>query len=501
MRRSISRTNWRTPVRFFSALSLSLILAMFSNLVAFAASIVQISADPYTNSTSQHAAEVEPDSFSFGTTIVSALQVGRFFDGGASNVGWATSTNGGSSWTSGFLPGITKFQGGGPYDRVSDASVAYDAKHNVWLISSLPLSETPSVHGAAVVVNRSTDGGLTWGNPVTVKTGSDLDKNWTVCDNASTSPYYGNCYTEWDNHGASNLIQMSTSSDGGLTWGAAKATSGNNAGLGGQPLVQPNGTVIVPIANANTTAIGAFRSTNGGASWSNVTTIATARAHTVAGSLRTSPLPSAEIDASGKVYVVWQDCRFRSACKANDIVMSTSTDGVTWSGVTRIPIDATGSGVDHFIPGIAVDKNTAGSSAHLALAYYYYPTANCSSSTCQLNVGYISSTNGGASWGTSSQLAGPMSLSWVPNTSQGRMVADYISTSFVNGTAFPFFARAVAPTGSVFNQGLYTTTTGQALAAGALVGEVDNSNPHPSLGADNAWNATATEAHNGSTQD
>jgi hypothetical protein len=36
----------------------------------------------------------------------------------------------------GFLPGITKVAGG-PYDVASDPSVAYDAAHRVWLISSL----------------------------------------------------------------------------------------------------------------------------------------------------------------------------------------------------------------------------------------------------------------------------------------------------------------------------------------------------------------------------
>jgi hypothetical protein len=33
--------------------------------------------------------------------------------------------------------------------------------------------------------------------------------------------------------------------------------------------------------------------------------------HQVAGGLRTDPLPSAQIDAAGTVYVVWQDCAFR----------------------------------------------------------------------------------------------------------------------------------------------------------------------------------------------
>ena len=95
----------------------------------------------------------------------------------------------------------------------------------------------------------------------------------------------------------------------------------------------------------------------------------------MAGNLRTSPLPSAEVDAEGKVYVVWQDCSFRSGCTSNDIVIATSMDGVAWTTKARIPIDPTNSGVDHFIPGIAVDRTTSGSTAHLALGYYYYPVA------------------------------------------------------------------------------------------------------------------------------
>jgi len=43
-----------------------------------------ISSDPFTNPDSQHATQVPPDTFAFGTTAVSAFQTGRFFDGGAS---------------------------------------------------------------------------------------------------------------------------------------------------------------------------------------------------------------------------------------------------------------------------------------------------------------------------------------------------------------------------------------------------------------------------------
>src|SRR5215472_12861494 len=78
--------------------------------------VTQISSDPFTNSTSQHAAEVEPDIFAVGSTIVAAVQQGRFFNGGSSDTGFATSTDGGSTWTSGSLPGLTKLFKNGPYD-------------------------------------------------------------------------------------------------------------------------------------------------------------------------------------------------------------------------------------------------------------------------------------------------------------------------------------------------------------------------------------------------
>lgn len=431
------------------------------------ATVTGISSDQYTDTVGQHATQVEPDSFAFGNTVVTAVQTGRWFNGGASNINVSTSTNGGATWSSVGLPGLTNNPpvGGGTFDRVSDPVVGYDAKHGVWLVSTLPLigrSTSTSPTAAGVYTSRSTDGGLTWGNPVFV-TGSNLqspDKNWIVCDNTATSPFYGNCYTEWDANGDGNRIYMSTSTDGGLTWGPRRATANNATGIGGQPLVQPNGTVIVPIDNANETALLSFRSTDGGATWSSTQTVTAISHHTVAGSLRTGPLPSAEIDAAGTVYVAWQDCRFRKGCKSNDIVFTTSTNGTAWTPIQRIPIDPTNSGIDHFIPGLAVNPATSGATGQLAVAYYYYPTARCTASTCSLRVGWTRSNDGGATWTPGVQVAGSasMSLSWLPNTTQGRMVGDYISSSFVSGSPVAIFTNATAPSGSTFDQRMVAGT-------------------------------------------
>lgn len=417
-----------------------------------AVTLTKISSDPFTVPPGQHATEVEPHVLANGSTQVAAFQTGRIAPGGATAIGWATSADGGTTWTHGFLPGLTVGNGSGPYSAASDPAVAYDAKHAVWMIASLPISNTSET--PAMVVSRSTDGGFTWNDPVSV--GANVvssDKNWIVCDSTSTSPFYGNCYVEWDNPDAGDQILMSTSSDGGLTWGAAKATANRSTGIGGQPLVQPNGTVVVPI---ETFGISAFTSTNGGASWSAPVTVANIQSHTDAGGIRSGPLPSAAVDGAGTVWVVWEDCRFRANCSTNDLVYSTSSDGVTWSAVSRVPIDATSSTVDHFIPGIGIDPTTSGATAHVAIHYYFYSTSSCTKSTCQLFVGYISSHNGGSTWNAFRKLAGPMQLGWLPNSQNGLMVGDYIATAFSSGVPHGVFALAGPKSGTRFNEAMYT---------------------------------------------
>ncbi len=185
---------------------------------------------------------------------------------------------------------------------------------------------------------------------------------------------------------------MSTSTDGGLTWGPAKNTADQAGGLGGQPLVLPNGTVVVPIDGFG--GMIAFRSTDGGKSWSSSTLIANQNYRGEDGGLRDGfGMPTAQIDGSGKIYMVWPDCSFRSGCSTDDLVLTTSTNGTTWTKIARIPIDPITSTVDHFIPGIGVDRATSGKTAHLAVTYYYYPVASCNNS-CQLYVGFTTSQNG-----------------------------------------------------------------------------------------------------------
>ena len=139
---------------------------------AAGAAVMQVSTDPFTratctaSATTNHHTEVEPDFFLERLTIVAAYQVGRIYDGGACAIGFAHRP---TMAAPGPRPAAGNHQvepGGGTNDRATDAAVAYDAKHNVWLISSLVLSEAGGVQGDAIYTSRSTDGGLTWGTPV-----------------------------------------------------------------------------------------------------------------------------------------------------------------------------------------------------------------------------------------------------------------------------------------------------------------------------------------------
>ena len=409
----------------------------------------QLSQDSFTNGSSQHATEVEPGAFAYGPTIVTAFQVARISSGGGADIGWATSLNGGISWFNGYLPGITQFEGGGTNSGVSDAAVAYDVKHGQWLICTLPIGNYDTV-----AVSRSSDG-IHWNNPIYVISNQDADKNWIACDNSASSPYYGNCYVEWDNPDYGDLLYMSTSHDGGQTWSTPQTTQGNDYGIGGNPIVQPNGTAVVPFADFNG-GMSSFISTNGGQSWTAAVSIANAPSHGEAGGLRSAGLPSAAIDGAGTVYTSWSDCSFESGCAANDIVYSSSTDGVHWTSKVRIPMDPIGSGIDHFINGMGIDIRTSGSTAHMAMTYYYYPVSNCGSS-CQLIAGFTLSTDGGNTWTAARALSHPMQLSWLPQTFSGRMVADYVATIYpAGGRAFPIYAIALQPQNGLFNQAIYT---------------------------------------------
>ncbi len=391
----------------------------------------------------QHATIAEPDTLAWGNVVVTAFQAGRFRDGGAVNTGWATSRDGGRTWRSGLLPSLTvASRPAGRWQRASDPVVAHDAAHGVWLISSLAFSNGEA---AAIVVSRSSDG-LRWSPPVTVaeapwRRDLLLDKEWIVCDSGAASPHRGSCYVGYSDFRTQRL-EFQASRDGGLTWEPPVAAP-DDAGRGSirgrwapapQPVVQPDGDLIVPYYDE--TRVASIRSADGGRSFSASVTVSLTTFKPTP-DLRAPPLPSAEVDQAGTVYVVWPDCRSRRSCGFDDLVISRSADGIVWSPATRIPIAPASSRSDFVIPGLGVDSTRVG---RLAVTYYIFRLGNL------LDVGYISSSTGGRSWSSPRRLnAQTMRLDWIAQAG-GAMVGDYISTSFVGGRAVAAFPIAAPST-------------------------------------------------------
>jgi len=62
-----------------------------------------------------------------------------------------------------------------------------------------------------------------------------------------------------------------------------------------------------------------------------------------------------------------------------------------------------------------------------------------------------------------------MSLAWLPNTFAGLMVGDYVATAYSGGKAFAIFAAAQANSGALFDEPIYTTTSGLIAAKQAAL--------------------------------
>jgi hypothetical protein len=443
----------------------AILILFFSVAWADGQDLVQVSHDPYTDPLAQHATEVEPLLVANGDTIVSSLQVGRFFGTGGDNIGWATSKDGGKRWTHGFLDGIT-LVAGGTWTAVSLPTVAFDRKHHTYLIASMPFDDQGN--GRGVLVSRSRDG-FKWSEPIVADSSLGTFGHWLACDNSATSPFYGNCYDAvYDYSTGVNLNELVTSNDGGLTWGSPVSAPDQTAGLVTSIAIQPNGNVVVLGRNGgpNGDQEYAIRSVDGGHTLEATADIATI--FFIYPFMRADPSLTSGVDAEGTIYVVFPDCRFRSncsdpvaasicrfvtdnsSCTTNDLLLTTSKDGVIWSPLQRIPIDPVHSSVDHLIAGIGVlsdrDDREGRGRAKLAVTYYYLPNGlTCLQTTCQVSAGFISSDDGGRSWRDAKKIAGPMMETWLVPTSAGEMVANYNSAVFVDEKPYGAFAIARSP--------------------------------------------------------
>jgi len=402
----------------------------------------RLSRDPYTNPESQHETQVEPDSFTVGSRTVATYQVGRRFDGAATNIGFATSSDGGRTWRSGLLPGLTTAtRPPGRHTRASDPVVAFDEVHGVWLISTLAI-ETPTTR---LTVSRSTDG-LAWSAPTvateaTAGDGVTLDKNWIACDNGPASPFRGRCYLAYTDNLRGDVLALVSSSDGGLTWTAPVALPVSGA-VGALPVVRPTGELVVAYLRG-TQSIGSVLSADGGVTFAAPVTVSDVQVRNAQG-LRFFPLPAADVDpTSGRVWVTWHDCRFSAGCTENSVVVSTSADGRTWTPPGRVT-----SARNAYLPTIGIHPRTG----RAALAYYVLRPGG------GIDFELVESRPGGAGWGTPRLLsAQTMRPDWLPDTVSGRMLADYVSVHYAGARPLVVWVLASQPVGVSLRQAVYAT--------------------------------------------
>jgi hypothetical protein len=424
-----------------------------------AVTVRRISRDSTTQYEAQHATQVEPSSFAVGSTIVTAFQSGRFVEAGAAAIGWSTSVDAGKKWRAGVLAQQR-------YSVVSDPVVAYDAVHKWWLVVALGRGDT----GVELWLSRSRDG-LAWSAPVVAARdqAEEYDKEWVACDNGASSPYHGRCYLAYVDFDAQRL-GVRRSLDGGLTWSAVVGVPPGQGRLtftGPYPVVRPDGTLVIPYSLFPADAdeqISAVVSHDGGVSFAPPVAIGKVDFQGDA-DFRAEVMPSAAVDAGGKVYTVWSDSTFREDGVSNDIVLSTSANGTRWTTPVRIPLRKTSAGVDvsYYLPAIAVAPKTAGNTAKLAVAVYSIRLGNgCATflPTCrkQVEAWLVRSNDGGRKWGTARLLSSqPMQLEWIASSTRGKMIGDYVALSWAGGNPWAVMPLATqSPLG--FSQSVHAAT-------------------------------------------
>ena len=387
----------------------------------------RIARDTTSVAGAQHATIVEPDSGAFGTTVVTAFQVGRARGGGAGTIGWASSLDSGRTWRSRVLPGV---------GHASDPTVAFDALHAVWLVVTLGITNGPT----SLDVSRSSNA-RTWSSPkqAVSASASAFDKEWIACDNAAASPRRGTCYLAYTDL-VTERIALLSSSDGGLTWSSPVPVGPRGDVVDGLPATLPNGTLVVAWLDGN--SLLAARSPNGGSSFEAPVTVAEMSARSAPG-LRAPPLPALDVDRRGRLLLAWPDCRFRAGCFANDIVLSTSNDGLAWSAPTRV---TSGSG-SYSTPGLGTDSRTNG----IVVSAQVVPTGGC----CNVGVAATLSRDGSRWLPTRRLDARTMSFDWLPFAETASFLGDYLAASWVGGRPLAIVPIASRPRAGRFDQSLY----------------------------------------------
>src|SRR5712671_1581836 len=315
--------------------------------------------------------------------------------GGQAFSGAAYSTNGGASFTDvGPInpgPGNGNFLGGDPGVNCSDANTFYYSQIFDYFDSNFNFF-------GAVAVNKSTDGGKTWGDPVPAisKDGSHLlDKPWSTIDPSNKSRIFVS-YTDFDfsfnsvtcGFDVRTAIEFVESDDGGSTWSPTPTVAievcGNAAVQGSQMAVDSHGTMYISWVNLGSNFPFGPRSLQisslkSGTLSAPVTVEANVQpggdSYFLQGEFRDFLDMAMAVDHSGTasdgtLYITWADGRDKTVPDPlaiqgfyayDDVLLRESTDGGnTWGFAPRkVNSDIQsrlGSGHDHFQSAIAVDN-------------------------------------------------------------------------------------------------------------------------------------------------
>lgn len=293
---------------------------------------------------------------------------------------WRT-LDGGMTWTATSVP----FSG-----TSGDPVTAYDSLGRLYYDNmKSPITGT--------WVNKSTDGGVTWGTAVSANVGND--KNWIAADQTG-GPYSNYIY------GAMTPGNIVRSTDAGATFTTMATFSNTLPGamtcVGANGSVQGGSVYAVMHTGANSAGIYTiYRSTNGGANFTMMSTnqysnyIGTeiSGRSTVQG-MRTRPYPMIAADNSygpnrGRLYLVYASNNPAGNGGKSDIFLRYSTDfGATFSAPVVVNDDANSQDNFQFFPAIWCEKNTG------KLYIKWYDTRLCPTSD-SMDVYATYTTNGG----------------------------------------------------------------------------------------------------------
>jgi hypothetical protein len=409
--------------------------------------------------------------------VVGVWQQDRWSTGGARGLLTGVSLDGGRTWTQ-HMAAFSRCSGGsaangGDYSRASDPWVTFAPDGTVYQ-SSLSFNGAVLTAGSssAILVSRSTDGGSTWSNPITVISDGPSffnDKDSITADSTDSRLVYA----LWDrlDNASRGPTYFSRTTDGGTTWEVARSIydpGANSQTINNQVVVLPDGTLIdfftrldTPPNAPATATLAIIRSPDKGVTWSAPIVISPVQAvgtfdpETHAQIRDGVTLGSIAAGPHGELAAVWQDSRFSGGMR-DGVAFSRSLDGgLTWTMAVRVNAAAN---VPAFVPAVAIRADGT-----YGVSYYDFRNNTADPSTLLTDYWLARSTDG-ITW-VESHITGPFDLAVAPN-SGGLFLGDYQALTSIGTVFLPFYAQT--NTGNIANRtDVFSTLASSAGSANA----------------------------------